>query len=288
MASSIDLSVIIVSYNNRSVLVDCLDSIERFNDLGDALQVIVVEQSPEDDLFVFLSESYRNVDVVRNDNRGFGAGNNRGFLEAKGRYLLFLNPDTVIQEPVFAMAVAIFDADDKLGLFGGRLLDAGGQRNQSFYFRNPIGLFRGYVWRALDRLDLFIPGLMYITGADLFVRAEAFVAAGRFDERMFMYFEEPDLCNRVEAQGYRIAYFPEIRIVHLEGKSGIESEKSFGFKLDSLAVYCDKNGVDYLTMLHRWSRILTFKRMLRNDDRNSLHQMQLISGRMLRVGKEQK
>ena len=123
---------------------------------------------------------------------------------------------------------------------------------------------------------------MYITGADLFVRSDAFVAAGCFDERLFMYFEEPDLCNRVEAQGYRIAYFPEIRIVHLEGKSGIESEKSFGFKLDSLAVYCDKNKIDYSATIRRWKRVLTFKRIVRRGDWNSLRQIRLLEKRMTR------
>lgn len=280
MAKETLLSIVIVSYNNQQVLFDCLDSIEKNNDVGEALQVIVVEQSDSDTIYQELVRRYPGVRAIRASNKGFGAGNNAGFHEAKGKYVLFLNPDTVIPSPIFQRAISEFESNDRLGLFGGRLLDAQGGKNQSFYFRNPIGLFRGYVWRICNKLDIFLPNIMYITGADMFFRSDVFEKVGGFDERMFMYFEEPDLCNRVQAAGYEIKFVPDISIVHLEGKSGADSERSFGFKLDSLEIYCQKNNLSYSAMLKRWTRVLAIKSALGHDASTAHAQRELIEGRL--------
>ena len=249
--SRIELSVIIVSYKNYSVLRDCLSSIEKFNDIGTTLEVIVVEQSPQRDVYESLSREFPWVHTVRHENRGFGAGNNAGVEVSKGKYLLFLNPDTTLLEPVFRFAVERFESNSKLGLFGVRLVDNDGNRNQSFYFKRPFGLLRGSVlYRACDKFNIFIPKAMYITGADMFMRADAFKEIGGFDERMFMYFEETYLCERLEAIDMRVAYFPEKRIVHLEGQSSVNINV-FKRRLDSLEILCEDLKLDYCKILRR-------------------------------------
>lgn len=260
--AGVKLSVVIVSYKNSAVLYDCLDSILKFNDIGGALEVIVVEQSPEGDLYEGLRRDYPWVVTLRHENRGFGAGNNAGARVANGRYLLFLNPDTVLVEPVFGFAIEKFEADSELGLFGVRLVDADGNRNQSFYFRKPYGLLRGSVlWRICDRFDWFMPRAMYITGADMFVTAQALRTMGGFDERMFMYFEETYFCERLDDLGLRIGYFPEKRIVHLEGKSGGGVEK-FRRQLESLEVLCEDLQLDYYRILCKMAFDRKVKSML--------------------------
>lgn len=238
------LSVIIVSYENLEVLRACLGSIEKFNDIGDELEVVVVEQSSTDAVYEAVRAEYPWVVAVRNENRGFGAGNNAGARVATGELLLFLNPDTCLVEPVFGFALARFEENPKLGLFGLRLIDACGGRNRSFHFRKPYGLLRALVWRLCDRFDVFVPRSMYIAGADMFVPAAAFHNVGGFNEGMFMYFEETYLCERLDELGLCIAYFPQKRIVHLEGRSSCGTNV-LARQLDSLQVLCSSTRLDY-------------------------------------------
>jgi len=263
------MSVVIVSYRNYKVLQDCLKSIVKFNDLQDGLEVIVVEQSPEGDLYSRLRSDFPWVRAIRNENRGFGAGNNVGVRAASGKYLLLLNPDTILVEPVFRFAVDQFEHNANLGLFGVRLLNENGERNQSFYFRKPYGILRGsLLYRFCDARDKFMPHAMYITGADMFVRSDAFVKVGGFDERMFLYFEETYLCTRLNEAGYRIGYCPQRQIVHLEGQSTI-SVDVFRRRLDSLEVLCGDFGWDFPSMLRGMRRDREIKKLFgsRPDER---------------------
>ena len=214
-----DLSVVIVSYNNKKVITDCLKSIEKYNDIRDRLQVIVVEQSPENEIYEFLKTSFPWVITVRNENKGFGAGNNRGEQEAAGRYLLFLNPDTILIGPIFSYAVQKFDNEPKLSLFGVQLLDAEKHKNSSFMMIAPYGIKNKAIYKLYYKLNRFDSRNMYIQGADMFMRRDAFRAIGRFDETIFMYCEEADLAIRIREAGYETGYYPEKAIIHLEGKS---------------------------------------------------------------------
>ena len=285
-AIDIALSVVIVSYKNYGILTSCLDSIQEFNDIGDALEVIVVEQSPEDSLYERLCWGYPWVVVERHENRGFGAGNNAGAALARGRYLLFLNPDTVLLEPVFRFSIARFEENPKLGLFGVRLVDSDGNRNQSFYFRKPYGILRGSVlWRICNRFDWFIPSAMYITGADMFVRADAFQKVGFFDERMFMYFEETYLCEKLERLGMSIGYFADKRIVHLEGKTGGDAAK-FRRQLDSLEVLCGDLDYDFRKVLRNMVLDRKIKAMLGSDKETRQREIREIEMWLSRGGED--
>lgn len=251
----IRLSVIIVSYGNERVVCDCLDSISKFNDVDGSLEVVVVEQTEDQpEIAKRLAVSYPWANVVRNPNRGFGAGNNRGVNESHGDLLLFLNPDTVLVEPLFSRTIGLFDAKAELGLFGVSLTTKEGKPNQSFYCVNGRSFWSQMKYQIAKRMDLFDSENMYITGADMFVRREAFELSGGFDERFFMYFEEPDLCQRIRSCGYSIEFHPEMRIVHLEGKSSGASDTQAVRMIESLELYCEKYDLGFTRELLRWRR----------------------------------
>ena len=236
--SNVKLSIIIVSYNNLNVLLDCLNSVEKMNDISDQQEVIVVEQSPSDEIYTYLKKNMPQIQTIRAENKGFGAGNNRGVEIAQGEYLLFLNPDTVLVEPIAGFALDVFGRNPKIGLFGVGLLDGEKNKNSSFECLIPYGLKSKITYSFCYKFDRFLKNKMYIQGADMFVRADLFRKAGSFDENVFMYYEEPDLCLRVRREGYEIAFFKEKKIIHLQGACSPDGyDKTFSEQLKSFRYF---------------------------------------------------
>lgn len=243
--NSIKLSVIIVCYNNLEILIDCLDSIAKYNDIGKALEVIVVDNSEEDNLYKYISEKYKFITIVRNQNKGFGQGNNVGFDLSSGEVVLFLNPDTILVEPIFLFALTQFNKDVNLGLFGMKLINKDGATNLSFNYIDKHDLFHAQLVKLFHRISYFDKRRMYIVGANMFLRRRAFDLAGKFDESFFMYYEEPDLSKRIKMNNYTLQYFPEKRIIHLEGASSLPNQKMLKIKMDSYKKYCKKYSIDF-------------------------------------------
>lgn len=217
--SKISLSVIIVAYKKIDILRDCLDSLMHYNDIGDRLEVIVVDNSEGDELYRTIKSEYAWVKIIKNENNGFGAGNNRGFEVSNGKYLLFLNPDTILIESIFQFVLDQFDKDPQLALFGVKLLDKNHKKKNSYFMIDRYSFFAAQTEKLCRMLNLYLDGGLFIAGADLFVRRDSFVQAGKFDENIFMYLEEPDLIKRIKiyAEAKKTKYFKEKRIVHLEG-----------------------------------------------------------------------
>ena len=240
------LSIIIVSYNCYKLLTDCLASIRRSNDIGGELEIIVVDNGTDGTYEKLQESSLPDLKCIKVENRGFGAGNNAGVKIASGKYYLFLNPDTIIPEPVFSFAAEKFSQDTKLGCFGVKMLDSNGNNTNSITLRYFLGFWRHQLNRILTGLGIYLPDRMYTSGAGLFVRAETFKLIGGFDEEFFLYCEEPDICNRVNSAGYKCGYFPKKSIFHLEGKT---SEAGLAAKyivqLRAWKHYCEKYGIDF-------------------------------------------
>lgn len=258
----IDLSIIIVSYKNLSVLKDCLDSIKEKNDIGDRLQTIVVEQSPTDEIYDYLIKNYEWVDTVRAENKGFGAGNNKGVKLAKGRYLLLLNPDTILVDPVANFAVNIFESDSNIGLFGVQLLDADRKRASSFEYIIPYSFFNKLKYKIYHWANVFDEKKMYIQGADIFIRKALFTEIGGFDEEIFMYCEESDICSYVKEKGYAIKYYKEKKIIHLQGACS-SSNYALVYKnqLNSFRIFCQKHNYDFYKIMQSELYIQKIKKM---------------------------
>ena len=271
-SNPIQLSVIIVSYHCLSYLKDCLDSIEQHNDIGSALEVIVVDNSSTTEIVDWLRSNRPEVIAVQNDNRGFGQGNNVGAKLAHGQYLLFLNPDTLLIEPVFQFAVERFAADPKLGVFGLQLLNGEQEKTTTFGLRVPLGTGRRLLGNLCQSTGYFNPKFMQTSGADMFVDAAAFRACGMFDADMFMYYEESDICDRMNGIGRSVGLFREKRIVHLEGKTTVSKLAArYAAEMKSFEHYCLKSGKNFHRLGKKERRYCRMKQcvfsLLGNQDR---------------------
>ena len=262
------LSVIIVSYKNIDIVCDCLDSISHYNDIGDELEVIISDNSEDNSLVEAIAKEYPWVKIIKNKNEGFGAGNNRGFEISTGKYLLFLNPDTILVEPIFKFAIDKFEKDDKLALCGVQLLNKSGSKNKSFFLLDRNGFIASICSYLCQNLGCYFDGKMFISGADLFVRRDSFIQAGMFDENIFMYNEEPDLIKRIKlnSDSKRTAFFRKKRIIHLEGgteDSNIQSVISHFKRLYAAdKYYMNKWGLDIKKAYKKRLRVAKNKRKI--------------------------
>ena len=260
------ISVIIVAYKSGSVLKDSLDSLGQYNDLGSDLEVITVDNSPESER-VYSSvqdSSCPGVRYIPAENRGFGAGNNTGAKASAGEILCFMNPDILYIEPVFGKIYQKFQEDPNLMLAGGKLLNSDLTPGFSFYYDYSSDLLHRTLDKVQNRRDHFIPEKMYTSGANLFVRREAFFATGMFDENIFMYYEEPDLIRRIRraVPGARNDFIPDVRMIHLERRSTPKGTDSLKRELDSSIYYGKKYGLDVQKKIRfEWS-YLRLKRSL--------------------------
>lgn len=266
---NIKLSIIIVSYQNIDIVRDCLDSIQRYNDIGDELEVIVSDNSADMNLFNTVKTEYGWVKLIKNENRGFGDGNNRGYEISHGRYLLFLNPDTILVEPIFKFAIQQFERDENLALFGVQLCKKNLKKNSSFFMIDKYGILSSVKIKFCRSVGLYQDGKMFISGANLFVRRESFEQAGRFDEQIFMYKEEADLIKRIKlySDAKNTKFFKKKRIIHLEGGTENESGQSVSQLerlFDSDVYYSDKWNKDVKKIYIQRLRYQKFKLLICN------------------------
>jgi len=230
---SVELSIIIVSWNVRELLAACLHSIEsERSDLS--LEVIVVEAGSSDATGEMVRENYPWVLLIdRDENVGFPKGNNIGIERAKGHFILLLNPDTEVVTGALKEMVEFLESNPDVGVVGAKLLNTDGSIQSSrrrfptlitAVFEStwlqplaPRSLLRRYYAEDLP-LDRAVD-VDWLTGACLMVREEVIDQVGLMDEAYFMYSEELDWCRRMKEEGWRIVYVPTAEIVHHVGKS---------------------------------------------------------------------
>lgn len=234
------ISVIIVSYKNLEILKDCLNSIYKHNDIGDKLEIIIVDNSPDNKVYDYVKEKWKEVIIIKNDNKGFGEANNVGVKIARSESILFLNPDTILVEPIFKFALEKFAEDEKLAMFGLKLIDENFKRNMSYYFMDQNNFIYGQLNKIFNKLDLYFDGKMFISGANIFISKKVFLTVGMFDENIFMYYEESDLTKRLKKINLKTSYFKQKKIIHLEGKMTNNNVDALKRRLDSLNYYCKK------------------------------------------------
>lgn len=230
--SDIDLSVIIVNWNVRDLLRECLRSIER-GPGGLRLEVIVVDSASSDGSVAMVANEFPWVVLLpQAENVGFPRGNNIGLYRAKGRYLLLLNPDTEVIGDALPKMVAFLRADPTIGALGPQLLNPDGTI-QSSRRRFPT-LVTGFIestwlegyapqvvrqYRALDLPDDAIADVDWVVGACIMVPQTVYETVGGMDEAYFMYSEELDWCRRIKSAGGRVVYYPLAQVKHYYGKS---------------------------------------------------------------------
>ncbi|HVB64659.1 MAG TPA: glycosyltransferase [Nitrolancea sp.] len=232
----IDLSIIIVSFNVRELLLACLASIEAWLAIAkQRVEVIVIDNASSDASVDSVRRRFPGAKLIElQQNIGFAAANNRAVKDASGRFVVFLNPDTTVVGDAFGLLLNYIEKQEDVGVVGPRLIYPDGTtqstrrrfptRRTGFlestivqqYWRDNRVLRRYYV---ADRSNDEIQDVDWLVGACLLARRETLDMAGLFDERFFMYAEEVEWCHRVRESGWRIVYLPSASIVHHEGGS---------------------------------------------------------------------
>ena len=229
----IDLSIIVVNWNVKELLRECLASIQEHD--GDiTLEAIVVDSASSDGSPKMVEEEFPWVKLIASkQNLGYPRGNNLGILASNGRHVLILNPDTVVLNDALEVMVKYLDDHIDVGVVGPQLLNADGTIQSSrrrfpslltglfestwFEPLAPRGLIRQYY--AQDLPDDQENDVDWVTGASLMIPRRVIEHVGLFDEGYFMYSEELDWCRRINDAGWRIVYLPQAQIVHHIGKS---------------------------------------------------------------------
>lgn len=234
---TIDVSIIIVNYHTSALVKACIKSIIKLKQ-DVRYEVIVVDNHTED--LSALKALSVNIRVLQLDeNLGFGRANNEGAKVAQGNILFFLNPDTILVNNAVDILFEAMEKEATIGVCGGNLLTPDKQPMHSYYdvtMSIPYALKDALLpTKRLHQISQqynmtsMQKDVGYITGADLMIRKGVFQKVGGFNDKIFMYYEDVDLCYKVKTAGYQICSVPQAQIIHLEGSSmngATEKEKA--------------------------------------------------------------
>ena len=264
------VSVIIVSYKVRYYIEQCLNSVLR--SVADA-QILVVDNNSDDGSVEYLKERFPQSEIIANDfNAGFGKANNMALSKATGKYVLFLNPDTVVAERTIPGCVEYMDAHPEVGAVGVRMQYGNGRfalesrrslptLSVSFWHMTGLGklfpksrVFAKYHRTYLDKDSEC--GIDVVSGAYMFVRKEVLDRIGGFDEAFFMYGEDIDLSYRILQAGYQNRYLP-LPIVHYKGESTTKTSYRYAQVFyDAMLIFFNKHFQRYSRLFALLVRIV--------------------------------
>lgn len=214
------ISVIIVTYNSEKDIFDCIDSILHYNDIGDALEIIVVDNnSPNfDSTKIQLQLSYPKVKIVINSqNGGYGQGNNIGIAMASAPLIAVMNPDVRLMMPLFQSIITMFNNQPQIGMVGCKQMHNFQREGLSFAASpSTSGWMKAIVAPLCKRIGIYNQHTMFLAGACFFVRKALMEAIHGFDEHIFLYAEEEDIRYRIlkYAPSTRIVYRKDLKYLH--------------------------------------------------------------------------
>ena len=235
LSSPVDLSIVIVSYNVRDLLENCLHSLEAATS-GLSCEVFVVDNNSDDGSAEMVRQRFPQVRLVANsDNRGFAAANNQALCDARGQILCLLNPDTFVQEDTFHSLLAFFRDTPEAGMAGCRIirpdgtLEPGCRRSfpspwvsftklsglSTMFADSPI--FARYNMTYKSEHETY--EVDAISGSFMMLRREVYEQIGGLDETYFMYGEDLDWCYRTQKAGWKLFYVHSTNIIHYGGES---------------------------------------------------------------------
>ena len=221
----IDLSICIVNWNTEILLKECLRSIYE-QTAGISYEIFVVDNASQDGSVEMVSTCFPDVYLIANQqNKGFAAANNQALRLAKGRYVILLNPDTVLLGDALETMVQFMDRHAEAGLTEYKM--------------------KTFSFGVVEEVDA-------VSGAALMVRKKIFDEAGFMDEGYFMFFEDVDLCRRVRLKGYKIYFVPTAAIMHFGGASRHQN-------LNELVMVSQKSMMRYVSKFESEKRLLVFK-----------------------------
>lgn len=230
------LSIILVSFNTREILRQCLESV--IGGIGaDACEIFVIDNASSDGSAEMVRESFPAVNLVVNiKNTGFASANNQGIRASSGRFVLLLNTDTIVEPDALETMAAFLEETPEAGAVGAKLLNEDSTiQAGSKAFPTPLTAFFGKQslltrWFPNNPLTRRYLVCLFadhsrpfevdsISGAALMARRETIDDIGLLDEGYFMYWEDVDWCWRMKKRGWRAYYHPLAPVIHLEGKS---------------------------------------------------------------------
>jgi len=230
----IDVSVVIVNWNTRDVLRDCLSSVFEQTQ-GIEFEVIVVDNGSSDRSVQMVEAKFPQVIVIANgENRGFAAANNQAIAVARGKYVLLLNSDTIVLDNAIAKMVSFADKNPDVAVVGCRVLNPDKTLQPTcFMFPSVLNMLlsASYLYKIFPRSKFFgrermswwdrndVREVDVVTGCFMLVRRKAIERVGLMDEQFFMYAEETDWCYRFKETGWKVMFTPTAEIIHIGGQS---------------------------------------------------------------------
>lgn len=246
MTPSVDVSLVIVNWNTRALLLECVESIFA-ETLHSTLEVIVVDNGSVDGSPEALAERFPQVRLIRNqDNRGFSRANNQGLAVATGRYLCLVNSDIRALDGVIDRMREYLDRHPDIGALAPKTVGADlklrrncredptlrNEASQALYLDRlfpSVPLFRG---RTLYDYDYETPSdIQVLSGCFLMVPRRVWDTVGGLDERFFIYAEDADWCKRIRQSGLRVVYYPHAQAIHYGGSSASVERARFDREL---------------------------------------------------------
>jgi hypothetical protein len=267
-----DLSVVIVSWNTREMLRDCLESLFASRHSA-CLEVFVVDNGSSDGSPEMVASAFPLAHLIRNsDNRGFAAANNQAIRLATGRHVLLLNSDTLVHEGVIDASIRYMDENPDVGAMGCKVLNADGTV-QTTCSRFPTllnlallttGLFkvpgipgarryRMEDWQRDDERDVDV-----VSGCYLIVRSDALEKVGLLDESFFFFGEETDWCRRFAAAGHAVRFAPVGTITHFGGGSSKSLNSRRDLMLSEATVRLHRKHGGIAAAAAAWSILFVF------------------------------
>ncbi|MBC7884664.1 MAG: glycosyltransferase [Saprospiraceae bacterium] len=239
-----DIGIVIVNYNVRHFLIQCLQSVRNSKIHELKIQVWVVDNASIDGSVNYIEKFYPEVKIIVNqNNKGFSAANNQALKQLNSKYALLLNPDTILEEDTLHKCYSFMEAHPKSGALGVRMIDGTGKFLPESKRQVPD------LWNSFCKLtylsDMFptsrkfsgynlgylaeneINEIEVLCGAFMFIRSHVFEEIGWLDEAFFMYGEDIDFSYRIKKAGYKIFYFPETSIIHYKGESTRKSSLNY-------------------------------------------------------------
>lgn len=243
----IQLSVIIVNYNGLRFLKDCLDSlIDKLNTIS--YEIIILDNNSQDESCSFIKEHYPKVNLIEsNKNHGFGKGNNEALNQAKGKYVLLFNNDTILLDKLESI-LTLLEKDKSIGVIGINMVNANKEylpaagnfpnfRNM-FQFQKLLDL--GYEFQKGNFSKQYYE-VGWLCGSFLLLSKETYNKINGFDEDYFMYVEDVDFCKKIADLGLKRIFVPNLSYIHFVGFN----KKKNPFLVNGYKIYIKKhfNGI---------------------------------------------
>ncbi len=275
-----DLSVVIVNWNAKKYIDQCLRSILD-SDCVEDMQIVVVDNGSTDGSVELISNKYKQITLIcTNENLGFARGNNVGIRQCHGDYLLLINSDVEVRPDTISTIIDYMEKHDEVGMVGPRIVGVDGRVQRSWmgfpslwnmFCRAvlldtvfpQVKLFNGFMRTYLQH-DA-ITEVDIINGCFWAVRRKALDQVGFLDDGFFMYAEDMDWCKRFHAAGWKVVYFPRAEALHYGGASSANAPVRFYVEMQKAnhKYWCKHYGIisravfTCIVILHQFVRIIS-------------------------------